>query len=195
MEGPALTFPTATPSTTDPSTSSTPVAGPLVPERVLLRALAAVRIFFGVDWLSNALAKLAGVMNYDWGFTTFNLVDRGVANGILHQGVMSTSIAPLRWFYGEVVLPNFGIFGWVLTLAELAIAIGLLFGIATRLAAVGGLLLLAPIWLMLLSTDQYFWTYPLDVVPLVLLAIVPTGRYLGLDGRIAARLGTRRWPL
>lgn len=48
---------------------------------------------------------------------------------------------------------------------------------------------------MVLMTDQYFWTYPLDVVPLVLLAIVPTGRYLGWDQRIARRLGARRWPL
>lgn len=170
-------------------------AAPLVSEKVLLRSLAAVRIFFGLDWLSNAIAKLADTMNYDWGLITFNLVNRGVANGILHQSVMSTGIAPLRWFYGEVVLPNFGIFGWFLTFAELAVGLGLTFGVLSRAAALGGFLLLAPVWLMLLTTDQYLWTYPLDVVPLILLAIVPTGRYLGFDGRIAARLGTRRWPL
>ena len=45
--------------------------------------------------------------------------------------------------------------------AELAIGIGLLLGIATRLAAVGGLLLIAPIWLMLLHTNLYLWGYPL----------------------------------
>ncbi|HEY4004901.1 MAG TPA: hypothetical protein VGM60_06895 [Pseudonocardia sp.] len=166
-----------------------------IPTQAMLRGFAAIRIFFGLDWLSNALAKLIDKMNYDGGFITFSLVNRGVANGILHQGVMSTKIAPLRWFYGEVVLPHFGFFGWLLTVAELAIAIGLLFGIFSRLAATGGLLLLAPIWLMLFTTDQYLWTYPLDVLPLVLLAVVPTGRYLGLDSRISARLGRHRWPL
>jgi uncharacterized membrane protein YphA (DoxX/SURF4 family) len=162
--------------------------------RILWQAVAATRIFFGLDWLSNAVAKLIGVKDYNFGFITFNLVDRGVANGILHQSVDSTKIPPLHWFYGSVVLPNFEFFQWFLTATEFAIAIGLLFGIASRLAAVGGLMLLTPIWLMLLTTNQYFWTYPLDVVPLVLLAVVPTGRFWGLDARIGAKLGRTSWP-
>ena len=162
---------------------------------MLWRAVAATRIFFGLDWLSNALAKLFGKMNYDLGFTTFSLVDRGVANGILHQSVMSTKIAPLRWFYGTIVLAHFSEFQWFLTGTEFAIAIGLLFGVLARLAAVGGLLLLAPIWVMLLTTNQYFWTYPLDLAPLLLLAIIPAGRYWGFDERIAQALGRHHWPL
>jgi hypothetical protein len=55
-------------------------------------------------------------------------------------------------------------------------------------------MLLTPIWLMLLTTNQYFWTYPLDVVPLVLLAVVPTGRFWGLDARIATKLHRAGWP-
>jgi uncharacterized membrane protein YphA (DoxX/SURF4 family) len=172
--------------------SSTEV-DPLI-TRTLWRAVAATRIFFGLDWLSNAVAKLIGVKEYNLGFITFNLVDRGVAGGILHQSVESTKILPLHWFYGSVVLPHFEFFQWFLTATEFAIAIGLLFGIASRLAAVGGLMLLTPIWLMLFTTDQYFWTYPLDVVPLLLLVLVPTGRYWGLDGRIAAKLGRTSFP-
>jgi thiosulfate dehydrogenase (quinone) large subunit len=76
---------------------------------------------------------------------------------------------------------------------ELAIAIGLLFGIAMRLAALGGLLLLAPIWIMLLATNQYLWTYPLNLFPLVLLAIVPAGRLAGADAKLVARFN-QRWP-
>ena len=173
-------------------TLTAPEFTPVISQRTMLRALAATRIFFGLDWLSNAIAKLIGQMNYDWGFISFSLVDRGVANGILRQSVMSTPIAPLRWFYGDVVLPHFGVFGWFLTFAELAIGLGLTFGVFSRLAAVGGLLLLTPVWLMLFTTNQYFWTYPLDVVPLVLLAAVPTGRYWGLDTRISAAPARRR---
>jgi len=77
--------------------------------------------------------------------------------------------------------------------AELAIGIGLLLGIATRLAAVGGLLLIAPIWLMLLHTNLYLWGYPLDLFPLVLLAIVPAGRTLGFDRALATRFHGH-WP-
>ena len=41
---------------------------------------------------------------------------------------------------------------------------------ATRLAAVGGLLLLTPIWVMLWDRGQYLWTYPAeDLFPLLLL--------------------------
>lgn len=59
-------------------------------------------------------------------------------------------------------------------LAELAVGIGLLFGIASRLAAVGGLVLIGPIWIMLWHTGLYLWQYPAeDLFPLVLLAIAP----------------------
>ena len=49
------------------------------------------------------------------------------------------------------MLPNWGVFQIFLTIAELAVGIGLLFGIATRLAALGGILLILPIWLMLFT--------------------------------------------
>lgn len=168
-------------------------AAPLVSPRVMNAGLAALRIGFGVNWLSNAIAKLIGKTDFGGGWFTFNLVDRGIAHGILQQATGSTPIAPLRGFYTDVVLANWGFFQWFLTLTELAIGLGLLLGIASRLAALGGVLLLTPIWLMLLGTNQYFWTYPLDVLPLVLLAIVPTGRVAGFDRVLATRL-TARWP-
>ena len=82
-----------------------------------------------------------------------------------------------------------------LTIVELAAGLALLFGVLSRAAAVGNLLLIGPIWLMYLFSDatQYLWTYPVDLVPLLLLAIVPAGRYAGFDGRLAARFGDR-WP-
>ncbi len=64
-----------------------------------------------------------------------------------------------------MVLAHWGFFGTLLTAAELAIGIGLLLGIATRLAALGALVLIGPIWLMLLHTNTYLWEYPLDLFP------------------------------
>jgi hypothetical protein len=52
-----------------------------------------------------------------------------------------------------VVLAHWGFFGILLTAAELVIGIGLLLGIATRLAALGALVLIGPLWLMLLHTN------------------------------------------
>ncbi len=93
------------------------------------------------------------------------------------------------------MLPNWGFFAAFLTIAELAAGLALLFGVLTRTAALGTLLLITPIWLLYLFSDltQYLWTYPVDLVPLALLAIVPAGRTWGLDGRLAARFGDR-WP-
>ncbi|TQM09894.1 hypothetical protein [Pseudonocardia kunmingensis] len=83
--------------------------------------------------------------------------------------------------------------GRLLNVAEFAIAIGLLFGIATQLAALGALALIGPIWLMLLDEGPYLWSYPVELVPLLILAIVPAGRVLGVDRRLAVRFGGR-WP-
>lgn len=161
----------------------------------LARGFAALRIFFGLIWLTNALAKVFGVGAYDLGFMSFALLDLGAARAIATQASEGTYLAPLGAFYTGVVLPNWGVFGAFLTIAELAAGLALLFGVLTRAAALGTLLLIAPIFAMLLfsGATQYLWTYPVDLVPLVLLALVPAGRTWGLDGRLAARFGDR-WP-
>jgi len=161
--------------------------------RVFVRAFTALRIFTGLVWLSNGLAKLIDKGGYDWGFISFNLLTRGSAQSIANDASKKTYIAPLGAFYQNLVLPNWGFFGALITVAELAIGLGLLLGVAARLAAVGGLLLIGPIWLMLLHTGLYLWQYPLDLFPLVLLAIVPAGRVGGLDRRLAPRF-KHRWP-
>jgi thiosulfate dehydrogenase (quinone) large subunit len=162
--------------------------------RVFVRAFTALRIFTGLVWLSNGTAKLIDKGTYDWGFFSFNLVTRGSAQFIADDASKKTAIAPLGALYQQVVLPNWGFFGAFLTVAELAIGLGLVFGVASRLAAVGGLLLIGPIWLMLWHNGGYLWEYPAeDLFPLVLLAVVPAGRAGGLDGRLAPRFG-HRWP-
>lgn len=159
----------------------------------LAGGFAALRIFLGLVWLSNALAKVFEISNVDWGVFSFNLIDRGIARGIATDAAARSEIAPLRAFYQDVVLAHWGFFGVFLTIAELAVAVGLLLGIATRLAAVGGLLLITPVWLMLFHTGLYLWDYPLDLFPLLLLAIVPAGRVAGLDGKLAGHFHGR-WP-
>jgi uncharacterized membrane protein YphA (DoxX/SURF4 family) len=168
---------------TAPPTTST------VEHRTLARGFAALRIFFGLIWLSNALAKVFDLGAFDWGVISFNLINRGAAESIATDAASKTAIAPLRVLYQDFVLPNWGFFGGFLTVAELAIGLALLLGIATRAAALGSLLLITPIWLMLIDANSYLWLYPVDLVPLLLLAIVPAGRTAGLDGRFAAR-----WP-
>lgn len=180
------------------STTDTPVARPTsIPAsyRSLARAFAALRIFFGLIWLSNGLAKLFDVGVYDLGFATAGLLWLPQARAIADGASAGTFLAPLGAFFQDVVLPNYGAFGVFLTIVEIMAGLALLFGALTRAAALGTLLLIGPIWLMYLFSDatQYFWTYPVDLVPLALLAVYPSGRTWGLDGRLAARFGDR-WP-
>lgn len=163
------------------------------PHGVLAGGFAGLRIFFGLIVLSNGIAKLIEKSQYDWGFISFNLISKTSARDIATGAADSTSIAPLRTIYQEFVLANWGFFGWFLTAAELLVGIALLLGIATRGAALVQLALIGPIWVMLIDTGQYLWLYPVDLVPLALLAVVPAGRTAGLDGRLAARFGGR-WP-
>jgi hypothetical protein len=66
--------------------------------------------------------------------------------------------------------------------------------VLTRLAALRGLLLIAPSWAMLWLAGGYLWEYPAgDLFPLGLLAIVPAGRVGGLDRWLTPRLHYR-WP-
>ncbi|MEO3936961.1 hypothetical protein V3N99_09410 [Dermatophilaceae bacterium Soc4.6] len=161
---------------------------------LMAKAFTALRIFTGLVWLSNGLAKLIGKATYDLGFLSFNLVSRGVAESIAKDASSKTYIAPLGAFYRDVVLPNFGFFGWFLTVAELAVGLGLVLGVLPRAAALAGLLLIGPVYLMLLHTNLYLWQYPAeDLLPLVLLTIVPTWGRWGLAQRIQAGL-PQRWP-
>lgn len=164
-----------------------------VRQETLARGFAVLRIMFGLVYLSNAVAKLIDVGAYSVGPFTFNLLARPNARGILEGAAESTWLTPLGSLYQSLVLPNWGFFIVFLIIAEFAIAFGMLFGVATRGAALGALLLIGPIWIMLLNQNQYLWTYPVELIPLLVLAIVPTGRTAGLDGRLAARFGGR-WP-
>lgn len=159
---------------------------------VLAGGFAALRILFGAVWLSNGLAKAIGRNTFDWGFLSFNLIDRSVARAIL-QDASAHTFPPLRWIYQDVVLAYWGFFQWFLTVAELTVGVTLLFGIASRFGALIGLLLIGPIWIMLLPRNQYLWDYPLDLFPLLLLTIVPAGRTAGLDRNLAVRFHGR-WP-
>lgn len=161
--------------------------------RVLAGGLAVFRIFFGALWASNGLAKLFERSGFDWGFISFTLIDRPGARIILEDAAAGTTIGPLRELYQDFVLANWGFFQWFLTFAELGIAVSLLLGIASRLGATAGLLLIGPIWIMLLDRSHYLWEYPLDVIPLLILAVVPAGRAFGQDATLAARFGGR-WP-
>ena len=166
----------------------------VVSPRFLGGGLAALRIMFGAVYLSNGLAKAFANpdSNFDWGFIKFNLINQPAARSILDKA-SSNTFQPLRSIYRDFVLANWDFFAWFLTVAELGVGLLLLFGVASRFGATIGLLLLGPIWIMLLGSNLYLWEYPNELIPLLILAIVPSGRTFGQDRTLAARFGGR-WP-
>ncbi len=178
------------------STSADPAArahaGPLISSRLVHAGFFALRIYVGLVFFSNGLAKALNRQNTTWGPLSFSLITRGSAHDIAQSAAGHSHIAGLSAFYRTTVIPHWGFFGVFLTVAELAVGVALLVGILTRVASIGGLLLIAPIWVMLWHTGDYLWAYPADLAPLVLLAVIPTGRILGLDGPLHRRIP--HWP-
>lgn len=153
-------------------TSRSPVLAGSSPVR-LRRALVVLRVLTGLVWLTNGLAKATGMRVIDLGFFRGSLITVPSARGILRGAVATTELPPLGALYAWVAGPAWPVFSVMLTLAELAIGLGLIAGVLTRVAAVGGLLLIGPIWLMLWPRGGYLWDYPGDLVPLAVLAIAP----------------------
>jgi uncharacterized membrane protein YphA (DoxX/SURF4 family) len=166
-----------------------------LPTMRIAKGLAAFRIFVGLVWLGNALAKVVGQSSYDLGVISFSLISRDTARDLLetYTGPESNAIAPLKSIYTDLVLANWDFFQWLLTAAELAIGISLVLGIASRLGPLLALALIFPLWIMTIDNNRYLFEYPLDIVPLAILAAVPAGRVWGQDHRLVGRFGDR-WP-
>jgi uncharacterized membrane protein YphA (DoxX/SURF4 family) len=114
----------------------------------------------------------------------------GALNGFLtHMGLQNAE--PFyQNFLRAIVLPHESTFAVLIVVAETAVAIALITGTATRLAAVVAMLLVTNYmfakglwWWNPSSNDGAFF-----VIALVL-AVCAAGRTLGVDARLA-----RRWP-
>jgi len=101
-------------------------------------------------------------------------------------------------FLRSAVLPNAGAFGWFFAIAELALGIALVLGFLTRVAAVGGILLMFILLLGQTHVTEGGWaawvtaglTTKFALLLLWLLFLADAGRAWGLDARL--RRGPRR---
>lgn len=76
---------------------------------IFVRLFTVLRVFTGLVWLSNGLAKVFEKSSYDLGFFSFSLVDQSTARGILTGAAHRTWNRPLGGFYEHVVLPHCGV--------------------------------------------------------------------------------------
>ncbi len=185
----------------------TPATNPdrgLPAARVLAAGFAAFRIYYGLVLLLNGLAKVFGIRNIEIGPYRVFLIDRPFARDILQgevfekNGGAGTQLDFLR-APARFMIDNWDVFGWLVTAAEVGAGLLLVLGVATRLGAAVGAAQQIGLALVYASSNRWLFEQPHEYVPLIILALVPSGRFLGLDGRLRERLGWkgpgwRGWP-
>jgi uncharacterized membrane protein YphA (DoxX/SURF4 family) len=175
--------------------TTTAVDGPPLNTELLAKGLAALRIFFGVILFANGIAKLFGINKFSFGPYSANLIDRGVTKGIIENEGARTELPLFGRIANDVILPNWGFFQWVITAMEIGLGALLIIGLASRAAALADLgqqLFIAGLYF---TSNRWMFEQPHEYVPLVILAIVPSGRVWGLDRKVLAkRQEFLRWP-
>ena len=153
-----------------------------------MRTAAVIRILTGLIFLAEGWSKLRG-----------EFVRGGFAAAIKEMGAETWPF--WKHFLETVVAPRAEIFGWAFALGELAVGIGLILGLLTRVAAGGGVALMI---LILLGSGRGepgatwdMWvtaglTAKFALLLLVLLFAVNPGKVWGLDGWIFRRRPAKR---
>ena len=149
--------------------------------------LALIRIFVGYLWFQQLFWKMppdfAGLYPYiiresqhtiipGYGYILQNTFLSGCTN--LHTASGCTFFVPLAA----------GV--WI---AELIVAMTLMFGVFTRFGAIVGVILAAQLYVGLAyAPGEWYWTYGMLVLLCLVLTAVPAGRRLGVDQWLAPRL-------
>lgn len=140
-------------------------------------ALVPLRIFLGITFVYAGLDKLT-----DSAF----MKDSGAGSiGDMMRGVRDSSAIPALV---DMALESPVAFGYAIAVGELAVGIGVLLGLLTRLAALGGALISLSLWLTVSwAADPYYYgndlPYLMGWIPLVL-AGAPL---LSVDAALRAR--------
>jgi thiosulfate dehydrogenase (quinone) large subunit len=142
-------------------------------------ALVPLRAFLGVTFCFAGLQKLANP----------NFFNANSPSGIQAQLIASVRTSPLHQLLGHL-LGLAGPIGIVIALAELAVGLGTILGLWTRVAAAGGMLLSVTLFLTVSFHTSPYYTgadivFVFAWIPLVLAG---SGGVLSLDGLIAARV-------
>jgi uncharacterized membrane protein YphA (DoxX/SURF4 family) len=136
-------------------------------------ALACLRIFMGVLWLSNLTWKLPPDFGRDQ--------PRGLMYSF-HQAAHHAVSEPLRRLVADTVIPHFTLFGWVVFGVELVAGVLLLLGWHTRVGAVVGLAQSIAITVLTIrAPNEWAWGYALFVAVSLMLALVPSNTRLSVD--------------
>lgn len=162
------------------------------------RAMATLRVFFGIVYLHNGLAKILPAVPNLWPDTPLGFVINAEGNrsaqSILQFEVITQNhpIAPYRDLVQNVILPNFGVFGFGIGLLETVVGVLLIVGFLTPIAALIAAGMALHLQFATLWNDKWIYEYSVEWIPLLCIALFRAGRWHGLDARMVAMRA--RWP-
>ncbi len=148
---------------------------------------AALRVTAGLLWLSNIGWKTPP----DFGRSADGC--SGLCR-FVEAGVEDAVIPPWAWVLENLVSPNLGLFGYVTLAVEFLLAVLLLSGTLTRVAALVGVAQSAAIGLSVANAEgEWYWSYLLMAALHVAVFAMAAGRYYGVDALLRQRPGLPRW--
>lgn len=162
----------------NPTTGAATVASPVTLGEGSLIVLAVARLLVGLLWFQQLFWKLppdfAGLRRY-----------------LVREGLY-TFLPGYSYVIQHIFLPNFLLLGAFTWTAELVIAFCLLFGIFARFGGLLSTILALQLYVGLAyAPGEWYWTYGMLVLLGLMLAAIPSGRRLGVDQWLAARLESR----
>lgn len=144
---------------------------------ILLHLL--LRSLFGVFWLA------AGINKLNKGWLTTDILERIFLDRLTEMPPDSFAVFYLQSF----AIPLYKAVAWVVTVGELYVAVGLLFGLTTRWAAAMSFFILFN-----LAIGGY---YDASLLPFFILNVVflcwPSGQWFGFDRLLGGRYPDSRW--
>lgn len=140
------------------------------------------------EWPIVLLRVYTGVFFLKYGYG--KLVHDDFADGLAGfvNGNLENSFGFFRPFLESVVLPNKGLFAFLVGFGEFAIGIALIIGLATRWASIAGAIMVASFWfakgqgLLDAQNHDVIW-----LIIFVVLAGLHAGRVMSVDARLAGR--------
>jgi hypothetical protein len=147
--------------------------------------LAGLRVLVGLLWLYNVEWKQPPEFGRDTG---------GQLYGYVQGAVDDPFFPPYSWVLEQLVLPNFGFFGWVVLVVESLLAAFLIAGAFTRLwALVGAGQALAIGLSVVTAPGEWPWGYHMLIGIHLVLFATAAGAYAGVDGVRARGGGEAAW--
>src|SRR5256884_236516 len=165
----------------------TGITTPITLSERSITGFALIRIFVGYLWFQQLFWKMppdfAGLYSYIVRESQHTIIP---GYGYILQHTFLNSCTSLHTASGCTFFVPLAASVWI---AELIVAMSLMFGVFTRFGAILGVVLATQLYVGLAyAPGEWYWTYGMLVLLCLVLTAIPAGRRLGVDQWLAPRL-------